>query len=463
MTTKWNKAGLLQAAAVDGSAAAPRPRPVSSVIRAPLGPDSGTDRIAGLDTWLAASLAGDLFTTRFLWASDCGSLRFAALGETVRVAYQRLGAALRESADKLNLPDDLAARLPLGLFVLGATDARPGAFDRGETETRARCWIPRVLLMQDGNGMRVFCADDALRHAVLRRLAKWEYAEHDARVQLGLPGCSPSLLETPADCRETWWERVAEALAHIERGDLEKVVVSRRLVFEPAAGTFSPAASSARVGNADGRTGFSISTDAGRSCFIAATPETLLRVRDKHLTTHALAGTLPAGASLEEFLASGKLTREHAFVTDGMVSNLAPYVRNMRPGALRVRRSGSVTHLETPLEGDLRGGADPLDILSALHPTAAIGGWPRQEAIQALRRIEPYCRGWFAAPVGWMAANGDMHATIAIRSLWVSRERAVALAGAGVVEGSASEDEWLETENKFDNMRAAIRGQIIGD
>ena len=56
-----------------------------------------------------------------------------------------------------------------------------------------------------------------------------------------------------------------------------------------------------------------------------------------------------------------------------------------------------------------------------------------------------------------------MHATIAIRSLWVRRERAVALAGAGIVKGSLAEDEWDETEDKFDNMRAAIRGRIIDE
>ena len=157
------------------------------------------------------------------------------------------------------------------------------------------------------------------------------------------------------------------------------------------------------------------------------------------------------------------MSREHQYVSDGISSSLAPYVRNIHSEGLRVRRSGLVTHLEMPLGGTLDSNADPLDVLSVLHPTAAIGGWPQKQAMQALQQIEPYSRGWFAAPVGWIAANGDMHATIAIRSLWVTRTRAVALAGAGIVKGSVADDEWDETEDKFDNMRAAIRGRIIDE
>jgi menaquinone-specific isochorismate synthase len=461
MTTRWNKAGPLQAAAIGGAGAAPRP--ASTVVRAPFGREVRGARLTGVDPWLAASLTGDLFATRFLWASDCGRQRFAALGERGRVPYHQLGAALRDCAEELDLREDLASRLPLGLFVLGETDERPGAFGRDEAETSARCWIPEVLLLQDGNDVVVICADEALRLDVERRLAEVQDHGQDPSVRLGLPGCRPDLLETVTDSRETWKQRVARALADIDRGPLEKVVVSRRLVFEPENMPFSPTASGWNVSRAIGRTGFSITTDAGKSSFIAATPETLLRVHDRSLSTHALAGTRPGDAALEDFLTSTKLSREHQYVSDGIIGSLAPYVRNIRSEQLRVRRAGLVTHLELPLGGDLRNGADPLDILSVLHPTAAIGGWPQHKAMQALQQIEPYSRGWFAAPVGWLAANGDMHATIAIRSLWVQRERAVALAGAGIVKGSVAEDEWDETEDKFDNMRAAIRGRIIDE
>ncbi len=415
-----------------------------------------------MDPWLAASLVGDLFATRFLWASDCGRQRFAALGERQRVAWHQLGAVAREHAEELDLPGESASRLPLGLFVLGESDGRPRAFDHGEAETRARCWIPEVLLVQDGNGLLVVALDEALQLDVVRQITKAQENKRDLRACLGLPGCRPGFLETPVDGYASWGRRVSAALDDIERGLLEKVVVSRRLQFEPVDVPFSPTASAWHVSRAEGRTGFSITTDGGNASFIAATPETLLRVHDRVISTHALAGTRAGAAALEDFLTSSKLSREHEFVSDGIIGSLAPYVQNIRSQALRVRRSGLVTHLEMPLGGDLRSDADPLEVLSVLHPTAAIGGWPQQAAMQALQRIEPYSRGWFAAPVGWLAGSGDMHATIAIRSLWVTRARAVALAGAGIVKGSVADDEWAETEDKFDNMRAAIRGRVLG-
>lgn len=425
----------------------------------PVGVTSKVVRLENLDPWLAAAMVDDLFDRRFLWASDCERTRFAALGENRSVGLSDLNSAVLEAADDLELPARIAKRLPLGLFVLGETDGRPGAFESGEYETRPHCWTPQVLLVADGNSVLLYCADTCLRRELVQRLGRAAQAQR----RLALGGSRPGLLETPLDCRETWQTRVEQALTGIRRGSLEKLVISRRLVFASDRKPFSPWASAWQAGRANGRTGFSISTDGGKSMFIGATPETLLKVQDGTMTTHALAGTRERSATLEDFLASSKLAKEHTLVADGLVTKLRPLVHNIRPGPLRVRRSGSVAHLETPLAGELREGVDPLQILSDLHPTAAIGGLPQRAAQQALQHIEPYSRGWFAAPLGWLAGNGNMHSAIAIRSLWVAAERAVALAGAGIVRGSVAEEEWAETESKFDNMRAVIRGKLFGE
>ena len=443
MTTQWNNNGPIEAPALSY----PPPGVTSKVVR-----------LENLDPWLAATMVDHLFDRRFLWDGDCERTRFAALGESRSVDLANLNRAVCDAAEALELPARVATRLPLGLFVLGETDERPSAFEFGEGETQPHCWTPQVLLMADGNDLLVFCVDTSLRREVVRKLG----LRADAPGPLVLGDSRPALLETRLDSPETWRERVEQALAGVRQGELEKLVISRRLVFNSDQGPFSPWASAWQAGSSSGRTGFCVSTNAGKSMFVGATPETLLKVQDGTMTTHALAGTRERTATLGDFLASSKLAREHTLVSDGLVAKLKPFVSNVRPGPLRVRVSGSVTHLETPLEGELRQGADPLEILSDLHPTAAIGGYPQQAAQEALRRIEPYSRGWFAAPLGWLAGNGDMHAAIAIRSLWVSAERAVALAGAGIVRGSVPEEEWAETESKFDNMRAVIRGKLFG-
>jgi len=441
MATRQDKAGILEAPSLHW------PRP---------GAGSTVERLEDLDPWHAASRVDDLFDRRLLWAGDGGRRRFAALGERRCVSFDELSGATATAAEELELSADRARQLPLGLFVLGETDERPGAFEHGEGETRPHCWTPQALLVEDRDSTLLYCADPSLLRHMAQRLSARTSPLRVAR------GNAPELQETPLDSRDTWARRVDRALAEIRQGNLEKLVVSRRLAFRPGRGPFSPWDSTWQAGRARGRIGFSISLDQGKSMFVGATPETLLKIQDGSMTTHALAGTLSRDATLEDFLASGKLAREHTLVSDGLVARLSPLVSNVRPGPLRVRRSGLVSHLETPLSGDLREGADPLQILADLHPTAAIGGLPQRAAQLALRDIEPYSRGWFAAPFGWLAANGNLHAGIAIRSIWVSSKRAVALAGAGIVEGSVAAEEWAETESKFDNMRAVIRGNRFG-
>ncbi len=441
MTTRPNKAGYLEAPSLHW----PPPGAKSTVVR-----------LETLDPWHAASQVDDFFGRRLLWAGDGGRTRFAALGERRSVSFDELRSATRAAAEELELPAARARHLPLGLFVLGETDERPAAFEIGEGETRPHCWTPQALLIADGNSTLLYCADPSLRRNLVQRL---EAGTPSSQVAAG---CAPELHETLLDSQDTWASRVDRALVEIRQGNLEKLVVSRRLVFQPSGGPFSPWESTWQASRASGRIGFSISLDHGKSMFVGATPETLLKIQDGSMRTHALAGTRGRDASLEDFLVSSKLAREHTLVSDGLVAKLGPLVRNVRPGPLRVRRSGLVSHLETPLSGDLREGVDPLQILADLHPTAAIGGLPQRAAQAALRDIEPYSRGWFAAPFGWLAANGNLHAGIAIRSVWVSGERAVALAGAGIVEGSVAAEEWAETESKFDNMRAVIRGHRFG-
>ena len=413
-----------------------------------------------MDPWLAAFLVSSEFKTQFLWSSDCGGRKFAAMGESAQATMDTLGRAASQAAQAMDLPEELAQSLPLGLFVAGKTDHRPSAFTSGETETRARFWVPEVLLLQDGDSILVICADPGLRHRTTTHLRQLQRSPAMAAVRRHLAGMRSRAQETNVENLQQWEERIEATLSAINSNRIEKAVVSRRMSITPTQGHFSPWASAWQVQQAGNLNGFAVSTDRGDSMFLGATPETLLKVTDGCVTTHALAGTLAGDSNLEHFLASTKLRQEHAFVSDGVAASLAPFTTGICAQPLRIRRSGTVTHLETPLAGKLREEADALSILKALHPTPAIGGWPRAAAMKALETLEPYSRGWFAAPIGWLAPNGDAHAAIAIRSQWVNPDKAVMLAGAGIVKDSVPAEEWGETENKFDNMRCVLRCRV---
>ena len=86
--------------------------------------------------------------------------------------------------------------------------------------------------------------------------------------------------------------------------------------------------------------------------------------------------------------------------------------------------------------------------LSKLHPTPAVGGFPKYQALELIQQIEPFERGWYAAPVGWVGYDQAEFA-VAIRSGLIDRNQLLLFAGAGIVRGSQSEEEWAEIETKI--------------
>ena len=141
---------------------------------------------------------------------------------------------------------------------------------------------------------------------------------------------------------------------------------------------------------------------------------------------------------------------------------LAPHTRALRaddePFALELP---NLWHLATDVAGELADHASALDLVAALHPTAAVAGTPTDAAIELIRRLEPFDRGRYAGPVGWVDANGDGEWAIALRCAQIGAEPlrghadvpdtipVVAHAGAGIVAGSDPETELLETRVKF--------------
>ncbi len=97
-----------------------------------------------------------------------------------------------------------------------------------------------------------------------------------------------------------------------------------------------------------------------------------------------------------------------------------------------------------------------LSLVEALHPTPALGGTPRDAALDWIARCERAPRGWYAGPVGWCDADGDGAFHVAIRAALLQGARAWTYAGAGLVAGSDPDTEWAETEAKMAPMRAAL-------
>jgi len=210
---------------------------------------------------------------------------------------------------------------------------------------------------------------------------------------------------------------------------------------------------------------FSMGSGAGAS-FIGASPERLAAGAGGRLRTEALAGSAPRGRSAvddanlaRQLLASEKDVREQGLVLESIVRRLARVgITAPEVGKPRVRQLPNVQHLCTPVEATLPSGTDLLTIVGELHPTPAVGGTPRESAIAHLRELEPFPRGLYAGALGWVTASGDGEFFVGIRSALIEGATARVFAGAGIVEGSVPENEFVETELKMRALREALLG-----
>jgi isochorismate synthase len=250
-------------------------------------------------------------------------------------------------------------------------------------------------------------------------------------------------------------ERVAAALRAIERGELEKVVVARRLRVTRPGGFDPERLLRALAERHPSCTLFALAR--GGSIFLGASPEPLLALRDGIVETAALAGSTARGNTpnrdrelARELLASPKERAEHAAVLRAIQNALAPIAREQSaPAEPALRRLDGIQHLESRVRATL---ADPLSLLEVaarLHPTPSIAGAPADAALRWLARREGLARGWYAGAVGLVDAQGEGELCVALRCALLRGDEALLYAGAGVVAGSDPEAELQETRLKL--------------
>lgn len=259
---------------------------------------------------------------------------------------------------------------------------------------------------------------------------------------------------------EQWMSVVADAVARITGGDLEKVVLARDLVATAAepidvrwplrrlAATY-PMCWTFHV---DGLFG--------------ATPEMLVRRERGLVTSRVLAGTIRRTGDDERDLAlaatlarSSKDLEEHEYAVRSVADALEPHCSSMNvPEAPFVLHLPNVMHLATDVNGVVHDATtvSSLQLAEALHPSAAVGGTPTPVAVALIAELEGMDRGRYAGPVGWMDASGDGEWGIALRSASIDGPTVRLFAGCGIVGDSAPEAELAEAQAKFVPVRDAL-------
>jgi len=259
-----------------------------------------------------------------------------------------------------------------------------------------------------------------------------------------------------------WADGIDAALGAIASGSIEKVVLARTRGY-CAIESIDPCAMLAALMEEEPRAFHFMVEQVPGCAFVGASPERLFRRVGDVVHSEAVAGTCgrgPDAASDDRLagrlLASDKNRREHEIVIRRIESVLLPMVEVLdcaeSPSVMRLRH---VQHLMTGASGTLRPMIDDAQILSQLHPTPAVCGWPVEESRQFIRNHERMSRGLYSGIVGITTASHSEF-SVAIRTALICGNEMTAYSGAGIVRGSDADAEWLETERKLSSFDAIV-------
>lgn len=250
-----------------------------------------------------------------------------------------------------------------------------------------------------------------------------------------------------------WGRKIKSCLDIFSNGKVGKIVLSRKQIFTSKAP--SDLKLQLEKTKVEGNYIFYFKYSE-EDAFLSVSPEKLFSVKNGRIEVDALAGSAPRGKSKaedqeigEQLLRDQKELNEHRFVSDNIIEGLESL--GLRPEftvAESLMKLPYIQHIHSLITSPLGRHTKVLDIIDALHPTPAVGGAPRDLALENIRAFEPFDRGLYAAPVG-MIGKGSSELIVGIRSALVNGRNLHIYGGAGIVPGSTAEKEWNETQNKM--------------
>lgn len=319
--------------------------------------------------------------------------------------------------------------------------------------------VPRTLVHRHDDTwfLTEISTDAALDDPSRTEFLRTATAEHRPRLLPDVapvtqwPGVTIDPVLSPERAEE-YRQAVATLTERIDRGEAEKVVLARP-VSAPL-----PEATDLRVPLGRLAERYVNCWTFAIDGMLGATPETLIRQIGETATALVLAGTAPrhlddpvADDASRRFLETAThIDEEHRFAAESVIDTLAPLVADLETSTEPlVIRLPNVWHRATKLAAHTHPGTFSLELVAAMHPTAAIAGTPTNVAIDMIRELEPVDRGRYSGAVGWIDAAGNGEWAIALRCAQIRPGTLTAWAGGGIVSGSDPETELEETLSKF--------------
>jgi isochorismate synthase len=439
---------------------------------------SACERIGTVDPLaLLESVDPALMPERMFWSEPRGTLAFAAAGavhmfehsgsgrftETDRELKQILRDAIIDG-----VPDQRGAGpIAVGGFSFDEDGPRSGIWDGFGS---SRLFLPTALITtSDGESwLTLNLIVDERGEASISTRSLAQIADRLAEASsMGFDEVPyPSGDMTFSGDDAGYASLVSLAISAIKKGRVDKVVLARSVTAESE--TDIDAFAVIRSLRAVHTSAFVFGIWSGDRIFAGASPELLVRQDRGEVRASSLAGTIERGRTPDDdasrarqLEASAKDRAEHAAVRDALYEALAESCDNVvAPETPVILSLSNVHHLHTPLRATLRQGKSLLDLVERLHPTPAVGGTPRDAALQFIRANEGLDRGWYAAPVGWIGESSGEFA-VALRSALIHGEHATLFAGCGIVLDSDPDMEVDESNLKLQAMKSALTASLV--
>lgn len=293
--------------------------------------------------------------------------------------------------------------------------------------------------------------------------------EMAARLRAPLPAQPPSP-RANGDVRLTsnigekaYKSAVLKAKEHIRDGDVVQVVLAHRLTADLPVSPFD-VYRALRVLNPSP---YMFYLRFGDRAVAGSSPEILVRVNGDRISLRPIAGTRARGkdraedeALAQELLASEKDRAEHVMLVDlgrNDVGRVAAIGSVKTTEFMRLERYSHVMHLVSHVEGTLRAGLGPFDVLRACFPAGTVSGAPKKRAMELIEELEGARRGGYAGAMGYFDYQGNADFCITIRTALFEGGRVECGVGAGIVADSDPDEEWIETCNKGRAVEEAVR------
>lgn len=410
-------------------------------------------------------LRGQRAYPRFYWSGRDGGAENAAAGVADQQAGEGpedvgvLGKRVPVAREAGNRPE---TRSEVRYYGGGRFDPAREAGEGWEPFGAYRFVLPRFEVRVEASRSTLSCnlvlpRDREREEEILAQIEGMRVPTDGERGSLPEP-----LLREDAPDHRGWEGNVRQALSAFSDGRLGKVVLARRAGLDFAEDLDGLSLLRELREATPGCFHFYVEPEPG-TAFVGASPERLYRREGRLVASEAVAGTRPRGASSEddeslrdELLGSEKDRAEHGFVRVGIGEALGPLSEELEVEEdVSEMKGASRRHLVSRVRGRLREGVTDAEVLGALHPTPAVGGYPNEGALEEIRALEPFDRGWWAGPVGWVGADAAEFA-VGIRSGLVKGRRLALFSGAGIVAGSRPDEEWAEIEQKIEDFTGAF-------